>query len=156
MERVATSAEAEVFRRRKEALDRLLARLPAGTRVIPGEVAFTWYDTHGIPPGLIEAEAQEHGLSVDWEGFERELQAQRARSRRTVAYDTVGVTSADAVAARPRKFVGYHTLVAETALEAILDEAGRPAVLSAGAEGRLVFPETPFYAEAGGQIADTG
>ncbi|MCX7843822.1 MAG: alanine--tRNA ligase [Candidatus Bipolaricaulota bacterium] len=150
-------AEAEVFRRRKEALDRLLARLPAGTRVVPGEVAFTWYDTHGIPRDFIEAEAQEHGLSVDWEGFERELQAQRARSRHTVAYDTVGVTSADAVAARPTKFVGYHTLVAETALEAILDEAGRPqAVLSAGAEGHLGFPETPFYAEAGGQIADTG
>lgn len=150
-------AEAQVFSRRKEALDRLFAKLPEGLKVIPGEVAFTWYDTHGIPRDFIEAEAQEHGLSVDWEGFERELEAQRARSKKAVAYDTVGVTGEEAVAVRVTKFVGYTTLVADATLEEILSADGKPIpFLAADEEGHLVFSETPFYAEAGGQIADTG
>ncbi|MFN3347014.1 MAG: alanine--tRNA ligase-related protein, partial [Candidatus Bipolaricaulaceae bacterium] len=150
-------AEAEVFRRRKESLDRLLAKLPPDTRVIPGEVAFTWYDTHGIPRDFIAAEAEGHGLSVDWEGFERELAAQRARSRQVVTYTTVGVTGEEAVVTRVTKFVGYENLVAETSLELVLDAAGQPqGTLTPGKEGYLVFSVTPFYAEAGGQIADTG
>ncbi len=150
-------AEAEVFRRRKEALERLMAKLPEGTEVIPGKVAFTWYDTYGIPRDFIEAEAQEHGLSVDWEGFEEELAAQRARSRQVLSYDTVGITGEEAVAARATKFVGYATLVAEAPLEAIFAGKAEPLrALSSGEEGHFVFPETPFYAEAGGQIADTG
>ncbi len=112
VERVIRS-EAEVFRRRKEALERLMAKLPEGITVIPGEVAFTWYDTHGIPRDFIEAEAKEHGLSVDWEGFERELAAQRARSRISVSYDTVGVTGEEAAGTRTTKFLGYTQLSAE-------------------------------------------
>jgi len=123
VERVIGS-EAEVFRRRKEALDRLMARLPEGTTVIPGEVAFTWYDTHGIPRDFIEAEAQEHGLSVDWEGFEREMEKQRARSRLVVSYDTVGVTSEEATATRQTKFLGYTELSLEAPLEVILSSEG--------------------------------
>ncbi len=150
-------AEAEVFHRRKEALARLMARLPAEAKLIPGEIAFTWYDTHGIPRDFLEAEAKEQGLSVDWEGFERELAAQRARSRQTFSYNTVGVTGEGAVIVRATKFVGYDTLVTEMAVEGALDLAGQArAELLAGNEGFLVFAETPFYAEAGGQVADTG
>lgn len=150
-------AEAEVFRRRKETLERLMAKLPEGAKVIPGKLAFTWYDTYGIPRDFIEAEAQEHGLSVDWEGFEQELSAQRARSRQVLSYDTVGTTGEEAVAARATKFVGYTSLIAEAHLEAILSVKGEPlGSLASGEEGHFVFPETPFYAEAGGQIADTG
>jgi alanyl-tRNA synthetase len=156
VERVIGS-EAEVFRRRKEALDRLMARLPEGTTVIPGEVAFTWYDTHGIPRDFIEAEAQEHGLSVDWEGFEREMEKQRARSRLVVSYDTVGVTSEEATATRQTKFLGYTELSLEAPLEVILSSEGKTQEKAkAGEEVHFIFPKTPFYAEAGGQIADTG
>lgn len=150
-------AEAQVFSRRKEALDRLFAKLPEGLKVIPGEVAFTWYDTHGIPRDFIEAEAQEHGLSVDWEGFERELEAQRARSRLVLSYDSAHPTSEEAVVMRITKFVGYTTLTAEAHLEVILSVDGKArSSLASEEEGHLVFSETPFYAEAGGQIADTG
>ncbi|MGC9074284.1 MAG: alanine--tRNA ligase [Candidatus Bipolaricaulaceae bacterium] len=156
VERVIAS-EAEVFRRRKEALERLMAKLPEGITTIPGEMAFTWYDTHGIPRDFIEAEAKEHGLSVDWEGFERELAAQRARSRISVSYDTVGVTGEEAAGTRTTKFLGYTQLSAEATLEAVFSPKLEPlSGLAKGAEGHLVFPETPFYAEAGGQIADTG
>jgi alanyl-tRNA synthetase len=156
VERVIGS-EAEVFRRRKEALDRLMARLPEGTTVIPGEVAFTWYDTHGIPRDFIEAEAQEYGLSVDWEGFEREMEKQRARSRLVVSYDTVGVTSEEATATRQTKFLGYTELSLEAPLEVILSSEGKTQEKAkAGEEVHFIFPKTPFYAEAGGQIADTG
>lgn len=149
--------EAQVYRRRKEALDRLMSRLPPGTRAIPGEVAFAWYDAHGIPREFIEAEAEEQGLSVDWDSFERELEAQRVRSRQVVSYDVVGVTVEEARVGRTTKFVGYATLAAESGLEVIFDAAGQPQpILAAGGEGHFVFPETPFYAEAGGQIADTG
>lgn len=153
-------AEAEVFARRKAAIDQLFAKLPEGAKVIPGELAFTWYDAHGIPRDFIEAEAQEHGLSVDWDGFERALEEQRARSR-GVESKAVGATKVgshvEAVVTKTTKFLGYSTLESQAPLEGIFSRDGEAQdSVSAGEEGHLVFLETPFYAEAGGQIADTG
>lgn len=147
-------SEAEVFKRRKETLQRLILRF-SGAQIIPGEVAFTWYDTYGIPRDFIAEEAQEHGLSVDWERFERELAAQRVRSRKVFSYD-VGVASEGAAVMRATEFVGYSALVTEAHLWTILDDEGKDLASLASREGYFVFPETPFYAEAGGQIADTG
>jgi len=155
-ERIIKS-EAEVYRRRRQTLNRLFSQLPEGTTVIPGEVAFTWYDTHGIPRDFIEAEAQEHGLSVDWEGFEREMERQRARSRTVELHATVRIETSVSAFMRSTKFVGYTTLVTESQLREISGADGQLLdCLSRGAEGNFVFSETPFYAEAGGQIADTG
>lgn len=153
-------AEEETYRRRRESLDRLLARLPWGTRRVDGETAFTWYDTHGIPRDLIAAEASARGLSVDWEGFERELAAQRARSRKPIeaeAYAT-GTSSGGAKgeALRRTEFVGYRSLEIEADLGEILALAGAEVARAGTGDWKFIVSETPFYAEAGGQIADRG
>ncbi len=150
-------SEANTYNRRWETLRWLASKLPSDLDRLSGEIIFKWYDTYGIPKELIIAFASKQGLVLDWEGFERELEAQRARSKKAVAYDTVGVTGEEAVVARGTKFVGYTTLAAEAALETILSTDGKTfSFLAPDGEGQLVFSETPFYAEAGGQIADTG
>jgi alanyl-tRNA synthetase len=150
-------AEADTYQRRWDTLRRVAAELPSDLDKLSGDIIFKWYDTHGIPKDLILAFASERGLILDWEGFERELAAQRARSRTVVSYDTVGVTGEEAVVSRSSRFLGYTTLAAETSLDVILTREGRT-LPAAGPEAQalFVFPETPFYAEAGGQIADTG
>ncbi len=158
-EQVITHEE-RTFRRTLRAgearLREALARLSAGGSV-PGRVVFELYDTYGFPPELTEEIAREQGFSVDHAGYDREMEAQRARSRHaqggsgaTVRVDMGGRGE------RVTKFVGYTELTFESALEKILvgQEAQDAISVPAGAE--FVFNETPFYAEAGGQVADTG
>ena len=153
-------AEEETYRRRKEALERLLAKLPEGAAV-DGKTAFTWYDTHGIPRDLIEAEAAARGLSVDWDGFQRELEAQRARSRRGIELQasdhlTLSVQARAEVLIRT-EFVGYASLDVEAQVARVSDPAGAEVTQAGVGDWSLIFkPRTPFYAEGGGQIADTG
>jgi len=157
VEQVLTQEE-KTFRRTLRAgenrLRELLAKLSPG-EVLPGAAAFELYDTYGFPLELTEEIAREAGVTVDKQGFERAMEKQRARSRKVSTYDG-GTTSEEAVAARETKFLGYETLEVETLLETILAESGEPCDLAGEGEWRFVFPETPFYAEAGGQIADTG
>lgn len=154
-------AEEDTYRRRKESLERLLARLPRGTRTVGGKTAFAWYDSHGIPRDLIAAEASARGLAVDWDGFDRELAAQQTRSRqvhKTVAAETAGLSaSPGAVVGRTAEFVGYEALEEEDDLALVLDREGKAHDRAGAGEWEFVFSaRTPFYAEAGGQIADRG
>ncbi len=150
--------EEKAFRRTLHAgekrLREYLAPLTEGD-VLPGEAAFELYDTYGFPLELTEEIARERGIAVDREGFERAMAAQRSRSRRKTVYEG-GATSDEVVAARSTEFLGYGRLEAEAELLSCLDDRGEE--LEAAREGpaRFVFSATPFYAEAGGQIADTG
>ncbi len=151
--RKVVAAEVESYREIRKRLERLAEGISPNLRILPGQTAFTWYDTHGIPKEHIAAFAAERGLGVDWEGFERELEAQRARSR---GAHEGGSTAPLPVSAegkgsalretRETEFVGYTALAAEAE---VVDVVAEPEV-------RLVFDRTPFYAEAGGQVADTG
>jgi alanyl-tRNA synthetase len=151
--------EEETFRRTlregERRLDKIAAELRASrSRVLPGEVAFELMDTYGFPLEMTEEMAREDGISVDRVGFEDALAAQRSRSRAGAARIEVsadGSMTATAVpaGAAPSKFVGYGETVAESALENVLSGARSGTV-------RLVFPESPFYAESGGQTSDTG
>jgi len=126
--------------------------------VIPGPEAFRLYDTFGVPLDLIKDVANGRQLTVDEAGFESAMEDQRERSRRGMRPT---VSAAPAVAARlPVRqvvFAGYETTVIEDALvlalvrgDALVDE------LAAGEEGQALLDRTPFYAEGGGQVGDTG
>ncbi len=112
-----------------------------GERLIPGPEAFFLHDTYGFPVEMLEDIAREHGMHVDRAGFEREMNKQRERSRGLEPrVEKILRTQA---AVPPTQFVGYQHLEYES--ELLLAE-----------EQLLAFAETPFYAEAGGQVADTG
>ena len=117
--------------------------------VIPGPVAFLLYDTYGFPLDMTQLLAQERGLSVDTAAFEREMDLQRERGRAALKREVlVAATEGDAaVVAKPTAFLGY----AQTEAHARVLEA-----VAAGKDTFLVFDQTPFYAEMGGQAGDAG
>jgi len=131
-----------------------IAGLGAG-RTIPGETVFKLYDTFGFPVDLTADIARERGLTLDEAGFETAMNAQRERAR---AASRFGVDQREALQLEHRTdFRGYESLAAEGTIVALLDEAGGSvAELTQGDRGRVVLNRTPFYAEAGGQVGDTG
>jgi len=172
----AIRAEEERFQRTLNTgvaiLDTLIADLKArGAKTIPGHEVFRLYDTSGFPPDLTRVIAEENGLTIDRAGFEAAMAEQRARAR---AAKRFGV---EETAERyrhlnlpPTRFVGYETMVTEGT---ILMLTGRPAGMAVqppsqhedfrpierageGDEIEIVLDQTPFYAEAGGQVGDTG
>ncbi|TVQ41672.1 MAG: alanine--tRNA ligase [Wenzhouxiangella sp.] len=127
-------------------------------REIPGDVAFKLYDTFGFPIDLTRDIARERDLRVDEAGFERAMDAQRERARAAGTFAARDGMPADLAAElSPTQFLGYEQHEASaTRLLAILVE-GRPVdTLVAGQEAVLVLDRTPFYAESGGQVGDTG
>ena len=152
----ALRKEEEQFARTLEqGLKLLEAELPnVKGSVIDGEVAFKLYDTYGFPVDLTADIARERGLTVDLAGFEVAMDEQRRRARDagkfTVDYNSfVKVDSAT-------QFDGYHATTGSGQIIAIYKD-GQPAEsLSEGEEGFIVLNQTPFYAESGGQIGDTG
>ncbi|MDO7873899.1 alanine--tRNA ligase [Hymenobacter sp. ASUV-10] len=131
-------------------LDALEESVRANGGVIDGKTAFELSDTFGFPLDLTALIAREKGLSVDEEGFKKELEQQKSRSRNaqeTEQSDWVNVTEHDA----PNVFVGYDQDEATARLLRYrkIDKKGKT-------EYQLVLDQTPFYAESGGQIGDTG
>ena len=126
-----------------------------GGRTIPGEAVFKLYDTYGFPLDLTADIARERGLGIDEAGFDAAMAAQRERGR---AASRFGVDLRESVQLAQRtEFTGYDTLSGESAIVALLDEAGaNVATLAQGARGRVVLEHTPFYAESGGQVGDSG
>ena len=121
----------------------------AGGESIDGKSAFTLYDTYGFPIDLTELIAKEHGMSVDLEAFDVELQAQKARSRNAAVVENddwvelqAGVSS---------EFVGYDSLTAEVKIVRYRKVTTKGKTLY-----QLVFDRTPFYANSGGQVGDKG
>jgi alanyl-tRNA synthetase len=122
------------------------------TSWIDAEEAFKLHDTYGFPYDLTKELLAEQGLSVDDEGFEELMEEQRARARMGTATahgseDHHGAVLSFASAAPPSRFVGYEKLRAETSLLAVQGDNGRALVK---------LEESPFYAEGGGQVADSG
>lgn len=133
----------------QEAIDNL-----DGT-VIPGETVFKLYDTYGFPRDLTADVAREHELTIDEEGFEREMEAQRERAR---AAGKFSIDYNDAIKLDGEtNFTGYDSLAGEaSAVVALFKEGESVDELKAGETGLVVLDETPFYAESGGQVGDTG
>jgi alanyl-tRNA synthetase len=149
--------EEESFGRTLERGSELLERLVASaeeaeTSWIDATDAFKLHDTYGFPYDLTKELLAERGLSVDDQGFEELMEEQRQRARMGAATahgseDTHDRVVAFAAAAPPTRFVGYETLRATTGLAAVEPTDGRALVK---------LEESPFYAEGGGQVADSG
>ncbi|MFZ3583491.1 alanine--tRNA ligase [Loktanella sp. DJP18] len=138
-------------------LDDEVSRLGEGEN-LPGEAAFKLYDTYGFPLDLTQDALREKGRGVNTEGFDSAMAAQKAKARAawsgtgeaadaSVWYDlaeTKGLTD----------FLGYDTLTAEGQIQALVVD-GAPTDTAKGAV-QIVLNQTPFYAESGGQVGDTG
>ncbi|MFC0724983.1 alanine--tRNA ligase [Enterococcus faecalis] len=124
---------------------------------LDGKIIFKLYDTFGFPVELTEEVAEDEGLKVDHAGFETEMEAQRERARSARSKETsMGVQSALLTDIKVEsKFVGYTELTHDSELFVIIQDDALVNEASAGT-AELIFAETPFYAEMGGQIADRG
>ena len=139
-----------------DVLDRLE---PSGSQrgKLPGEVMFKFYDTYGLPLDLMQEIADESGLILDEEGFNRRLTAQRERGRASWKETTAAADSAPPPTAEKTRFLGYTRLETEEAIiQGILIQGRQTDSLPAGKVGEIFLDQTPFYAETGGQVGDTG
>ncbi len=122
--------------------------------VISGETAFRLYDTYGFPLDLTADVARERGYSIDQAGFDAAMEAQRARARSASKF---GVDLRDTVKLSGQtEFSGYEKLSDAGSVTALIVNGALVNVLRAGDEGQIVLERTPFYAEGGGQVGDTG
>ena len=122
--------------------------------VIPGDVVFKLYDTYGFPVDLTADIARERGLVVDQDGFERAMEGQRQKAK---AASKFGVqTGAGIETDAETEFLGYEGTEAPSEVVALYADGQPVDKLSVGEDGAVILSSTPFYAESGGQIGDTG
>ncbi len=122
--------------------------------VIAGETLFTLYDTYGFPVDLTEDIARERDLKVDIEGFEKALEAQRERAR---ASSKFGVDyNNQLVIEGATAFTGYDNTAGQARVHSLFVEGEQVDLISEGQQAMVVLEQTPFYAESGGQVGDTG
>ncbi len=127
---------------------------------LPGETAFRLYDTYGFPLDLTEDILRERKLSVDSDGFDKEMRLQRERAR--AAWEGSGDEGDDklwldlAEEHGQTEFLGHETETAEGRILALIKDGSRLHDAGPGSKLELVFNQTPYYAEAGGQVGDSG
>jgi alanyl-tRNA synthetase len=136
-----------------EILEAAIAKL-GGAKVIDGNTVFKLHDTYGFPTDLTADIARERGLAVDMEGYERAMDVQRRQSQ---AASQFGVDlSAGVKIDGKTEFLGYEAVTDVGQVVALLKGGAAVNELAAGDEGEIVLDRTPFYAEGGGQVGDTG
>jgi alanyl-tRNA synthetase len=130
----------------------------ASAKTIAGEDAFRLYDTYGFPVDLTADIARERGLEVDMAGFEQAMNEQRERARSAGRFEAKGQMPADlASQLKPTVFLGYEALRSQGSMVLGIVRAGKQfGQLDTGEEGLVILDRTPFYAESGGQVGDTG
>ena len=125
-----------------------------------GDTAFTLYDTYGFPLDLTQDALRSRGISVDLASFTDAMERQRAKARASwagsgeAAQETVWFALRDKVGAT--EFLGYETETAEAVVKALVKNHQSVPELREGESGAVIFNQTPFYAESGGQVGDKG
>jgi len=122
--------------------------------VLPGELVFRLYDTYGFPVDLTADVAREQNLQLDMAGYERAMDAQRARARAASRFEAE-YASAGALEGST-EFTGYDRLEEEARISALFADGKPVESLAAGMRGAVILERTPFYAESGGQVGDRG
>jgi alanyl-tRNA synthetase len=140
-------------------LDDASRSLVRGQR-LPGETAFTLYDTYGFPLDLTEDALRPRGISIDTEAFNAAMERQREKARASWAGSGEAATEALWFSLREKigasEFLGYETEAAEGVIAALVKDGKEVASLEAGENGAVILNQTPFYGESGGQVGDTG
>ena len=140
-------------------LDEKSAGLKKGA-MFDGETAFTLYDTYGFPLDLTQDALRARGISVDLASFDDAMERQRAKARASwsgsgeAAAETIWFGLREKVGAT--EFLGYETESAEGVVAALVKDGKQVPELKKGESGAVVMNQTPFYAESGGQVGDTG
>ena len=137
-----------------ETLGELKAR---GQTEVPGSVIFKLYDTFGFPADIVRDVVRDERMSLDMEGFEREMEGQRAKSRMVTTFTRISdaYRSLSAAGFKP-EFVGYDLLSTESQIVLLVAKDQEAAEAEAGSTVDVITGRTPFYAESGGQVGDTG
>ncbi|MCG8464535.1 MAG: alanine--tRNA ligase [Xanthomonadales bacterium] len=143
---------AETLEQGMKILDHAIENLES--KEIPGETVFKLYDTYGFPIDLTADIARERELTIDNEGFEREMEAQRERAR---AASHFGTDQQIAISLDGETdFTGYERLSEEATVIALFQNGESVDTLGDREEGMVILDHTPFYAESGGQVGDVG
>ena len=125
-----------------------------------GETAFTLYDTYGFPLDLTQDALRNRGIGVDISSFTDAMDRQRAKARASWAGSGEAATETVWFGLREKlgatEFLGYETETAEGVVAALVKDGAEVDQLKAGDTGAIVMSQTPFYAESGGQVGDTG
>ena len=133
-------------------LDAALEKLSA--EQLPGELIFQLYDTFGFPTDLTNDIARERGYSMDMDGYEKCMEAQRTRARSASQF---GLDYSDSIrVAGSTEFVGYDSLENSADVVALYSAGEEVAAAGVDAEVAVILGSTPFYAESGGQVGDSG
>lgn len=153
----------EVYRRGIERLHVQLDDLEeaGGPKLYPGSMAFELHDTFGFPVDITEVVARDRGFRFDSEGFRSEMESQRDRARAgTGISEDVFAASIGSIVkqagAKPTEFVGYSADQSKATVQCLLVQGQVVDSVDAGARVAVVLNQTPFYAEGGGQIGDSG
>ncbi|AIE60843.1 alanine--tRNA ligase [Bacillus methanolicus] len=129
-----------------------------GSSIISGEDVFRLYDTYGFPVELTEEYAEEEGMEIDHEGFEKEMENQRERAR-SARQDVGSMQVQGGVLGdikEESKFIGYDQFETDATVLVIVKDGQLVDEATVGDEVQFILDVTPFYAESGGQIADEG
>jgi len=139
-------------------VEKLIGEALAQTsKQLTGEEIFRLYDTYGFPPELTAEIARENGLSIDWEGFQSEMEKQREKARAATKRTSTGI---DVVIAPPEvpstRFIGYQKYDSRSKVRDLVTNQSSVQSVAEGAEVDVILDKTPFYGEMGGQVGDTG
>lgn len=127
--------------------------LVKGGKTLDGEIIFKLYDTYGFPYDLTADICRERNIDLDEEGFNREMEAQRARARAAQSFKANAQLPYDG---QDTEFKGYSERQTESKVLALYKDGEQVDELNEGEEGAVVIDFTPFYAESGGQVGDVG
>ena len=127
--------------------------LAKGSKKLDGEIIFKLYDTYGFPYDLTADICRERNIELDEAGFEREMEAQRARARATQSFKANAQLPYEG---QDTEFKGYSERQTESKVLALYKDGEQVNELNEGDEGAIVIDFTPFYAESGGQVGDVG
>ena len=134
-------------------IPKLVERSNTQKTTLAGETIFKLYDTYGFPYDLTADMARELGIELDEAGFEREMEAQRARARAAQSFKANAQLPYDG---QDTEFKGYSERQTESKVLALYKDGEQVNELNEGDEGAIVIDFTPFYAESGGQVGDVG
>ena len=128
-----------------------------GSDRVPGSVIFKLYDTYGFPVDIVRDVVRDEKMTIDMNGFESAMQAQRERSRSVTAFSKLGDAYRDLSAKGVKaEFLGYDQNSLDTTILVLVSKGKEVPSAETGMEIELVTKKTPFYGESGGQVGDTG